>query len=133
MSGSAGQIVDRERRGGHGGFEPRALINNEYQSFLVISSACLTESSQALILSVSIVPITGCIFAGCRSRIRTFDLLMLSLSIGIKLASRVLSVRWASVDRRLGVSQVPIPKCVRCPSRQREEAVAVSGRGRFYR
>ena len=53
MSVSPGQIVDRERRRGHGGFEPRALMNNEYQSFRVISSACLTESSQALILSAA--------------------------------------------------------------------------------
>ena len=29
---------------------------------------------------------------------------------GISLASRVLSVRRASVGRRIGVSQVPIPK-----------------------
>jgi hypothetical protein len=47
---------------------------------------------------------------GWRGRIRTFDLLIQSLLLGISLASRRLSVRRASVDRRIGVSQVPIPK-----------------------
>ena len=40
----------------------------------------------------------------------TFDTLIQSLLIGIRLASRVLSVRRASVDRRIEMSQVPIPK-----------------------
>jgi hypothetical protein len=47
---------------------------------------------------------------GWRGRIRTFDLLIQSLCIGIRLASRVLSVRRASLGRRIGVSQVPTPK-----------------------
>jgi hypothetical protein len=54
---------------------------------------------------------------GWRGRIRTFDLLIQSLFLGISLASRILSVRRASVGRRIGVSQVPIPKTDRvcCP------------------
>ena len=36
--------------------------------------------------------------------------LIQSLYIGIRLASRDLSVRRAAVGRRIGVSQVPIPK-----------------------
>ena len=43
-------------------------------------------------------------------RIRTFDILIQSLYIGIRLASRVLSVWRVAVGRRIGVSQVPIPK-----------------------
>jgi hypothetical protein len=42
--------------------------------------------------------------------IRTFDLLIQSLCLGISLANRVLSVRRASVGRRIGMSLVPIPK-----------------------
>lgn len=38
------------------------------------------------------------------------DHLIQSLYIGIRLASRHLSVRRAAVGRRIGVSQVPIPK-----------------------
>jgi hypothetical protein len=45
-----------------------------------------------------------------RGRSRTFDLLIQSLFIGIRLASRVLSVRRAEVGHRIGVSQVPTPK-----------------------
>jgi hypothetical protein len=43
--------------------------------------------------------------------------LIQSLLLGISLASRHLSVRRASVDRRIGVSQMPIPKTERvcCP------------------
>ena len=52
---------------------------------------------------------TGC-GVGWRGRIRTFDLLIQSLLPGIGLASRFLSVRRASVGRRIGVSQMPIPK-----------------------
>jgi len=47
---------------------------------------------------------------GWRGRIRTFDLLIQSQFPESGLASRVLSVRRASVGRRIGVSQVPIPK-----------------------
>ena len=50
------------------------------------------------------------LWCGWRGRIRTFDLLIQSLLLGISLASRHLSVRRASVGRRIGVSQVPIPK-----------------------
>ena len=39
-----------------------------------------------------------------------FERLIQSLLLGISLASRVLSVRLASVGRRIGVSQVPTPK-----------------------
>ena len=45
-----------------------------------------------------------------RGWIRTFDLLIQNLLIGIRLASRDLSVRQTSVGRRIGVSQVLIPK-----------------------
>jgi hypothetical protein len=50
------------------------------------------------------------LWGGWRGRIRTFDLLIQSLSIGIRLASRHLSVRQTAVGHRIGVSQVPIPK-----------------------
>ena len=48
--------------------------------------------------------------AGWRGRIRTFDLLIQSLLSKSGHASRVLSVRRASIGRRIGVSQVPIRK-----------------------
>jgi len=48
--------------------------------------------------------------AGWRGRIRTFDLLIQSLLLGISLASRRLSAQRTVVGRRIGVSQVPIPK-----------------------
>jgi hypothetical protein len=47
---------------------------------------------------------------GWRGRIRTFDLLIQSQLPESGFASRHLSVRRASVGRRIGVSQVPIPK-----------------------
>jgi hypothetical protein len=47
---------------------------------------------------------------GWRGRIRTFDLLIQSLLPESCLASRVLSVRRASVGRGIGVSQVPMPR-----------------------
>jgi hypothetical protein len=47
---------------------------------------------------------------GWRRRIRTLDLLIQSLCLGISLASRHVSVGRISVARRIGVSQVPIPK-----------------------
>jgi hypothetical protein len=43
-------------------------------------------------------------------RIRTFDILIQSQLPESGLASHCLSVRQASVGRRIGVSQVPIPK-----------------------
>ncbi len=52
----------------------------------------------------------GGLGAGWRGRIRTFDLLIQSQMPGSGLASHVLSVRQASIGRRIGVSQVPIPK-----------------------
>jgi hypothetical protein len=52
---------------------------------------------------------TGC-GVGWRGRIRTFDLLIQSLLPESGLASRYLSVRRASVGRRIGVSQMPTPK-----------------------
>ena len=43
-------------------------------------------------------------------RKRTGDILIQSLLPGISLARHVLTVRQASIGRRIGVSQVPIPK-----------------------
>jgi hypothetical protein len=50
------------------------------------------------------------LFSGWRGRIRTFDLLIQSLVLGISLTGHYLSVRRASVGRRIGVSQMPTPK-----------------------
>jgi hypothetical protein len=54
--------------------------------------------------------LTTMLWFGWRGRIRTFDLLIQSLLPELGLASRVLSVWRAFVGRRIGVSQVPIPK-----------------------
>jgi len=48
--------------------------------------------------------------SGWRGRSRTFNPLIQSLLPESGLASRVLSVWRASVGRRIGVSQMPIPK-----------------------
>ena len=72
------------------------------------------ETQQVAVLRASDHNILWC---GWRGRIRTFDLLIQSLLPESGLASRVLSVRQASVGRRIGVSQMPIPKTERvcCP------------------